>query len=362
MSKRQKFQIYLAGPISGCNNNQVRQWRNEVKSKYGGQLDFIDPAEMLKESSYEIVKTDLHAIEEANGLLVNMWRESIGSAIGIVHANQAGRPVVVANPNHLDNWILDFYADAVVETPLDAAQILLFLLHSEAGWSVMKYNGKEEEPFEHRKLMTAIRAACRDAGRNDVVVPRLIFPEVIKRLKKSRQKRFNAEGIDEEVIATFLNFEIEEVSREWKKHREEKKCSATSSQIPQEGEYSNSVVHIEITCGEKVHHSIWGNTVRDIRDIPSADARRVFESISRVPGITRIILSRSFSKKHRGSCIAEVKESDKPFVIHGRLFDKEGRRGTVQNFEVWVQFANQRKRTVDNIIANSKGFIRQWAR
>ena len=45
-----------------------------------------------------------------------------------------GRPVVVADPNHLRNRTLEFYADAVTDTPLKAANTLLDLLRAEATW------------------------------------------------------------------------------------------------------------------------------------------------------------------------------------------------------------------------------------
>ena len=48
---KHKFHVYLAGPISGCNDTQIRQWRDEVKRKYETHFDFIDPAEMQKTSS-----------------------------------------------------------------------------------------------------------------------------------------------------------------------------------------------------------------------------------------------------------------------------------------------------------------------
>ena len=102
MPKQQKFHVYLAGPVSGCSNDdQVRRWRNEVKkSQYSKSFDFIDPAELPllrpEATARQAVKEDLRTIKRADGLLVNTWRESIGSAIGIVHAHKEGRPVVIA--------------------------------------------------------------------------------------------------------------------------------------------------------------------------------------------------------------------------------------------------------------------------
>ena len=94
MPKR-KFQIYLAGPIHGCNDAQIRLWRDSVKRKYGNQCEFLDPSENLlnrEASPAEVVEADIRAIESADGLLVNMWRESIGAALGVVHAHRRGQP------------------------------------------------------------------------------------------------------------------------------------------------------------------------------------------------------------------------------------------------------------------------------
>lgn len=46
-------------------------------------------------SPHEIVDRDLTSIAGADGVLVNMWKESIGSAIGVVHARAKGKVVVL---------------------------------------------------------------------------------------------------------------------------------------------------------------------------------------------------------------------------------------------------------------------------
>lgn len=162
---KQKFRVYLAGPISDCNDFQKHQWRDDIKQKYGGQMDFLDPSEikLRRISPYKIADADIAAIEGADGLLVNMWRESIGTAIGMVHAHRCGKPVVVANPNFLDSSALKFYAAAVEETPPKAAKALLRILQADAGWRVMK-NGDREENFSREKLVSALRAAKQHHG------------------------------------------------------------------------------------------------------------------------------------------------------------------------------------------------------
>src|SRR5262245_50803467 len=109
-----KFRVYLAGPISGCNEQQMHAWRQEVVSKWGSDFEFIDPTGTLVPApeaaclEYQIVEKDQRAIQDADGVIANMWRESIGTAIGIVHARAKGRPVVVVDPNLIDSRIVRF--------------------------------------------------------------------------------------------------------------------------------------------------------------------------------------------------------------------------------------------------------------
>ena len=90
---------------SGCNDDQMRGWREQLKKEYDRDFEFIDPTGQLlrdgQASSYAIVEADRNAIEDADGLLVNMWRESIGTAFGVIHARNVGRPVVVRRRRHL---------------------------------------------------------------------------------------------------------------------------------------------------------------------------------------------------------------------------------------------------------------------
>ena len=191
MPAEQKFRVYLAGPMSACNDVQMRRWRDTVKDAYGAKMTFLDPVDNLLDpeaSPYEFVEADLQNIMEADGLLVNMWQESIGTAMGVAHAHRHGRAIVVADPNHLENKMLTFFADAVEENPLQAAKALLNLLRAERSWRVVKSGERTDEPFERRKIMEAVRAACRDAKRDDIVIPRLVLPRVIDRLRASDRK------------------------------------------------------------------------------------------------------------------------------------------------------------------------------
>ena len=375
MPKRQRFRVYLAGPISGCNPVQVHLWRNTVKQEYAEDLDFIDPSVVIHPDGgledqgattpTEIVEADLLRIEDADGLLVNMWRESIGSTCGVVHAKHAGKPVVVADPNHLGNKTLAFYADAVVTTPKVAAETLLNILCAEVDWRVLKSTGKSER-FERRKLAAAIRAACRGAGRDSIVGPGFILPQVINRLKKSNppvKNQFPSSLIDKEVLhaleilesdAFYQPWAIQGVSAEWKRVREEKHRDPLSHTQSSDAS-QRSVTQVDTSCiqisNSKSHSAIWGKTVNKLSDIPT-EARRVFQAIWEVSGITRITLEDSAASRP-SSLGATVSEPKKPrsCVIEGRLFDPKGTKGRMQRFHVWVQFDSQTKNIWKNIRA-----------
>jgi len=364
MLKRQKFHIYLAGPISGCNDDQIHRWREDIKKQYSKHFDFIDPAELplLRPgaTARQAVEGDLRAIKKADGLLVNMWRESIGSAIGIVHAHKEGSPVVIADPNNLNNRTLEFYADAVTATPLKAAHILRDLLGAEARWKVVK-RGSQREPFKRRKLVVSIRTACRRAKCDDIVVPRLALPEIIERLKKSTRRigdELTTSGIDSAVVATLAALEtdpdhaetVRGVLAEWKSTVLNKKESSlkprSSTTVPSSGR------RVDV-ASSKSHATIWGKAIKSLEEIPSKDARHVFRTISATPGITRIDLGPFNSKDSRKTCGAFVEVSSTPFLIEGKLYDK-GKKGTMQTFRIRVQDDGEKERIANDIIVALK--------
>ncbi len=366
MAKRRKFLVYLAGPISGCNEAQRNGWREEVKRKYAAHFNFSDPAADLlgrKATPYEIVQADLEAIENADGMIVNMWRESIGSAMGIVHAQRAGRPVVAADPNRIRSRMVSFYADVLTDDPLKAAKSLLAILRAETNWRVVKTTPGVEEPFERQKLVNALRAACRGAEQDEIVVPRLALPLIIEKLKSPKRKignRVTSTDIYRAVMATFRELEADNarapavrgILEHWRHTREAGSAGPINriSETDRESGYGHT--DVSVSCGPKSHATIWGKTVRSIPEIPSTQARRVFRAITGVPGITRITLGPFSGKERRNSTGASVSlSSTTANVLDGRLFDK-GEKGTLQTFQVWVQRETDRP-TVQQEIVNT---------
>ena len=104
----------------------------------------------------------------------------------------------------------------MTEAPLKEAKALLDLLGAESNWSILK-SRQREKSFDRHTLMAAIQGACRDARRDDVVMPRLVLPEVIERLRKSdrrMRRQLTTAMIDETVRGDLSELEAAPVHGE----------------------------------------------------------------------------------------------------------------------------------------------------
>ena len=208
-ANKQKIKIYLAGPISNCNDWQIRKWRGQVKKHWKKEFDFIDPADSIEEmfSAFEVVRQDIRDIERCDAVLANMWKESIGTTAGIVRAARAGKVVVVVDPNQLRSKAVTYYASSVVSTPKDGIQdIKKWFKFTNRLHGVIKKGG-QEEPFQYMKLLQAIGRACRDAKEDDLLLPKEVLRETISslmRLKKTPgQGKVTSTSIRDVVEKTF---------------------------------------------------------------------------------------------------------------------------------------------------------------
>lgn len=373
MEKREKAKIYLAGPMTGCNALQLHQWRNEVKKKYDKEFSFSDPTtrwfgDPLGKSKVpsEIVEADLQYIEDADGMLVNMWRESIGAAIGMVHAHRVGTPAVVADPNHLGSRMLAFYAVGLEDHPLKAMNVLRNVLRAES-WHVLKTGGRAPEPFDRRKLVESIGKACGSAGKDDVVVPRIVLPEVMDRLKGRLKGRKMGDQITSSDINESVQDALEALSKNdvhnksvegilalWQKGngttKHDRKMRLADAGSQPAGNYDTASVKV---YSPKSHSAIWGKSVRSVKDIPSKEARTFFETIMRTRGITEIVLEGFSSMQSRNSVCGAIKASPTPHVLEGKIFDK-GKKGSMQRFQVRVQD----EATKDRVLAQCEENLR----
>lgn len=343
--------IYLAGPISGCNQDQLRSWRNDLKRGFGEEFEFIDPTENLISSDgsdYDVVKADEGAIRSADAVLANMWRESIGTAIGVVHAHSVGKIVVVCDPNLIRSRLLAFYSDAVeVNLPHALNAIRTFLRVQRLVTAVSKADGAEE-PFDRRKLTYSVRGACVQARQSDIVPARAI-------VAKSLELLFD-DATDERVLTTteirdsvweaiaelsadpLHQADYEAIRRAWERHAEAKTGKVLAPSIV-EAPVVPAMIHdkpLEVKLRSQHQHStIWGNSV-------GSQAMRIFDEIKRVEGITEIVF-RQFS--NTGSPPSKphvrVQASKQAHIIEGKCYDN-GKKGTLQTFQIRVANPAQR--------------------
>src|SRR5271166_348562 len=97
--------VYLAGPMTNCSERQKTEWRKKLKSalvKEGFRC--LDPTDEYARKGALAVTAD---IEEADVVIANMWRESIGTSIGIIQARRMGIPVILFDPHYIDSPILE---------------------------------------------------------------------------------------------------------------------------------------------------------------------------------------------------------------------------------------------------------------
>jgi nucleoside 2-deoxyribosyltransferase len=120
--------IYLCGPINGCTDEECTNWRELVKSKWQGRC--IDP--MVRdyrgreaEAYREIVELDKIDVVEADIILVNYDKPSVGTAMEILYAWERGkRIVVVAREDAVISPWLRYHATNLVHSFDDALRVI----------------------------------------------------------------------------------------------------------------------------------------------------------------------------------------------------------------------------------------------
>ncbi len=353
--KQQKHTIYLAGPISGCNEKQIHAWRDKIKAHWLNEFNFLSPADNLidknnaeSDSSYKIIKSDLKAIESADAILANMWKESIGTAAGIILARKKGKPIVIIDPNHIQNSALAFYSDGVYDDPTEAMEHLKIILNSQKKIiSVKKQRGRPATPFNRGTLTNSIRKACQAAGRDDIIVPAQIVPMVLKKIigdNTSITGIITTTMIKDTVWDVLVELESDPIRYNeftgiraaWAAY-EQKYKKYTVKKIPEKPDERLllSPVPFKIPIHTtKSHTTIWAEKVSKLEDIPKT-ARPLFKEISRVKGIDRIKLDIMSEGPKLEKCCAEIKADKNPNIILGKCYDK-GEKGNIQEFKIII--------------------------
>ena len=102
--KDQKKTIYLSGPIMDEHEGTAREWREIAKKMLGENFRLLDPmrwkfVDRQVDSANEIVEFDLQDVRNADLLLVNYNRASIGTSMEVFYAaHDQGKFVVAFSP------------------------------------------------------------------------------------------------------------------------------------------------------------------------------------------------------------------------------------------------------------------------
>jgi len=109
--------IYLCGPIMDEKDGEAREWRAYAKEKLSDRFLILDPMrrnfkDREVDSANEIVEFDLQDVREANIILVNYNKPSIGTAMEVFYAaHELGKFVVAFSPFEFKNcnpWMVRF--------------------------------------------------------------------------------------------------------------------------------------------------------------------------------------------------------------------------------------------------------------
>jgi nucleoside 2-deoxyribosyltransferase len=120
--------IYLCGPIQDCAESETTDWRTRAKERLAGRFILLDPMrrnfrDNEIDSANEIVEFDLQDIRDADLILVNYLKPSIGTAMEVFYAaHDMGKFVITFSPIEYKNcspWMVRF-STKILKTLEDA--------------------------------------------------------------------------------------------------------------------------------------------------------------------------------------------------------------------------------------------------
>ena len=93
--------VYLSGPIMDEHLGTAREWREDAKVKLASHFHLLDPMrrnfkDREVDSANEIVEFDLQDVRDADILLVNYNKASIGTSMEVFYAAQDMKKFVIA--------------------------------------------------------------------------------------------------------------------------------------------------------------------------------------------------------------------------------------------------------------------------
>ncbi len=99
-----KLKIYLSGPIMDEEGTNAKDWRERAKEQLLSDFSILDPMrrnfkDREVDSANEIVEFDLQDVRDADIILVNYNRPSIGTSMEVFYAaHDLGKFIVAFSP------------------------------------------------------------------------------------------------------------------------------------------------------------------------------------------------------------------------------------------------------------------------
>lgn len=124
--------VYLSGPIMDEHLGTAREWREEAKGQLKDSFRLLDPMrrnfkDREVDSANEIVEFDLQDVRDADILLVNYNKASIGTSMEVFYAAQdLGKFVIAFSPFYFQDcspWMVR-YCTKILPTLTAACEYL----------------------------------------------------------------------------------------------------------------------------------------------------------------------------------------------------------------------------------------------
>ena len=109
--------IYLCGPIMDASQDESKTWRQRAKERLAGKFILLDPMrrdfrDREIDSANEIVEFDLQDIRNADILLVNYNKPSIGTSMEVFYAgHDLGKFLIAFSPytyQDMSPWMVKY--------------------------------------------------------------------------------------------------------------------------------------------------------------------------------------------------------------------------------------------------------------
>jgi transcriptional regulator NrdR family protein len=175
---------YLAGPFHNCNDKQKTEWRKEIRQLLaGGGYKWVDPADHT--SGWTPLK-EIVDIERSDVVIANLWKESIGTVVGILQAASSGKPVILIDINYLESHVLrDIVGENNVVRTVAAAfnKLDTEIRHLLRTDLQVEKNDGTLQPFNRKKLQRSLNLVCSEAKVSDTLLPVLVSHRVSNILK-----------------------------------------------------------------------------------------------------------------------------------------------------------------------------------